>query len=394
MKEPWKDWIPGVLSKRQVEQLREKYIENVSSQINAIDYSSLDLTLTDEGYEMLTGSIKPAGIEYRRTILENQTYAKKLNPDNDGIFNLNKGKTYVFCLQEKLDRLRNSSIYGQATAKSSIGRVDVLARLIVDEMFHYEYFDPKILPERHVEMFLEISPITFNVRVKKGITLSQLRLFYGNPKDSQKQGQEICKSLLFHEDEDKPVTESLISVDLSTTRIYDTDSFASAFGARKQEKPIDLWEDENKENRADPKEYWEILCIDDRNRLPIEAGRFYIIRSKERLFLPKGIAVYARAIDETIGEMRVHYAGFAHPFFGRNRTDGKKGTPLIFEVREHSFPVSLRDNEKLARLEFYRLSEDYEPQDSKEQQQDNIDEESGYNEQELLLSKFFRPWGS
>lgn len=95
----------------------------------------------------------------------------------------------------------------------------------------------------------------------------------------------------------------------------------------------------------------------------------------------------AKAMDETIGEMRVHYAGFAHPFFGKNRRTSPEGTPLMFEVREHSFPISLRDDEKLARLEFYRMSKDCEPPEQS-------DEGDDYNEQELLLSKFFGPWRS
>ncbi len=397
MSEPWKEWIPGVLSKRQVKQLcSDDYIENVANwgvdKKGPVGYSSIDLTLSDEGYEMLSGSIKPAGIEYRRTILENRDYAKKLPDGQVGIFNLSKGKTYVFRLNEKLDKLRKTSIYGQATAKSSIGRVDVLARLIVDGMYHYEYFDPEKLSERHVEMFLEISPITFDVRVKEGISLSQLRLFYGHPGDSQKGGKELCKSLLFHEE--GPVEDPMISVDLSETQICSTGVCASAFGAKKQENPIDLWKHEKEADRPDPVDYWECLQVDERKRLFIEETRFYIIRSKERLCLPKGIAVYARAIDETIGEMRVHYAGFAHPFFGKDRRDGKKGTPLMFEVREHSFPVSLRDEEKLARLEFYRMSEDYEPPESEDRREEESDEEDDYNEQELLLSKFFSPWRS
>ena len=186
----------------------------------------------------------------------------------------------------------------------------------------------------------------------------------------------------------------MISVDLSETQICSTGVSASAFGAKEQENPIDLWKHKSKEDRPDPVEYWEQLHVDERSRLSIKEGRFYIIRSKERLCLPKGIAVYARAIDETIGEMRVHYAGFAHPFFGKDRRDGKKGTPLMFEVREHSFPVSLRDEEKLARLEFYRMSEDYEPPESEDRREEESDEEDDYNEQELLLSKFFSPWRS
>lgn len=396
MNEPWKDWIPGVLSKRQVKQLcKDDYIENVDSwdddKKGPVSYSSIDLTLSNEGYEMLRGSIKPFGIVYRTTVLENPLYAKRIDADNNGIFKLDKGKTYIFCLNEQLDRLSNASIYGQATAKSSVGRVDILARLIVDEMFHYEYFDTERLPERHVEMFLEISPITFNVRVKKGISLSQLRLFYGRPLDSQKQGKELCKSVLFREE--GPVGDPMISVDLSETEICSGVS-ASAFGAKKQEEPIDLWKHKNEADRPDPEYYWECLHVDQKKRLDITKDRFYIIRSKERLYLPKGIAVYARAIDETIGEMRVHYAGFAHPFFGKDRIDGKKGTPLMFEMREHSFPVSLRDDEKLARLEFYRLAEDSESPKPKEPRKEGSDEEDDYNQQELQLSKFFRPWRS
>jgi len=389
MSKPWKDWIPGVLSKNQVKELCGQYIENVTEPEKAIGYSSIDLTLSDEGYEMVTGSIKPAGIDYKIAILENRDYASPSEAGEDGIFTLSTGKTYVFRLNEMLDRLKGSSIYGQATAKSSVGRVDVLARLIVDEMFHYEYFDSKKLPERHVKMYLEISPITFNVRVKKGISLSQLRLFYGRLEDSKKGGAELCSSVLSRED--KLITEPDLSVDLSEIDICGKS--VSAFAAKKQKKPVDLWKHENKADRPDPADYWECMQVDARKRLHIEKDRFYIIRSKERLSVPEGIAVYAKAMDETIGEMRVHYAGFAHPFFGKNRRTSPAGTPLMFEVREHSFPISLRDAEKLARLEFFRMSKDCEPSQSEEDLEKESYEDDDYNEQELKLSKFFRDWG-
>ena len=108
-----------------------------------------------------------------------------------------------------------------------------------------------------------------------------------------------------------------------------------------------------------------------------------VSRSKERISLPQGVAVYCQAMDETLGEMRIHYAGFVHPFFGIERGDEKKGTPLIFEVRGHNVKVNLTDGETLARLVFYRMSED-----CKKEKNDNQD----YNEQELTLSKFFEPW--
>jgi len=110
------------------------------------------------------------------------------------------------------------------------------------------------------------------------------------------------------------------------------------------------------------------------------------LRSKEKLSLPEGIAVYCRASDETIGEMRIHYAGFAHPLFGRCRKDGGLGTPLIFEVRGHQVPVTLAHGEKMANLIFYRMSQDC----TEEKQKD--DSKKAYENQELELSKFFAPW--
>ena len=122
-----------------------------------------------------------------------------------------------------------------------------------------------------------------------------------------------------------------------------------------------------------------------KGHLCIKPDIFYILRSKEKLRVPKGVCIYCRASDETMGEMRIHYAGFVHPYFGQYREDGKIGTPLIFEVRGHQVPVSLADQEKMANLIFYRMSEDA-PQLSPE---DEAKEAKGYGSQDLKLSKFF-----
>ena len=103
------------------------------------------------------------------------------------------------------------------------------------------------------------------------------------------------------------------------------------------------------------------------------------MRSQEKIALPAGVAVYCRAIDETIGEMRIHYAGFVHPLFGRERNDGQTGTPLIFEVRGHDVKVLLTHGEKLARLTFYRMSKDA----------PLTKEVTDYTDQTLKLSSFF-----
>jgi len=193
---PWDEWIPGVLNKSQVLQLCDLgYITGVETPSEAVDLSSIDLSLSDQAFEMKDGSVKPGPSDYDH-LLRNRKLAKKLDSESDGSFLLKSKATYVFKLHERLSRLGGSSIYGQATAKSSIGRVDVLARLIVDGMDTYESFEPERLKDASGNMYLEITPITFQVRVKRGVRLTQLRLFYGKPRDVQITSNELFRTVL------------------------------------------------------------------------------------------------------------------------------------------------------------------------------------------------------
>ena len=99
-------------------------------------------------------------------------------------------------------------------------------------------------------------------------------------------------------------------------------------------------------------------------------------------------------MDETLGEMRIHYAGFAHPFFGVDREDGEVGTPLIFEVRAHNLDIMLTDGERLAKLIFYKMSEKAEPEPEENPDDRNQEEEvgEGYTNQKLTRSNFFKNW--
>jgi len=382
---PWNDWIPGVLSRRQVKVLCENdYIKDAV--IGAIDHSAIDLHVSNEAYEFTNGSVKPFGDRYLLRI-EKQKLVKRLDPQSDGSFLLQPKKTYLFKTKESLfsSAFRGSPIYGQATAKSSVGRLDVLARLIVDGMDSYEEFDPKRASKGTGEMFLEVTPITFKVRVKEGVALSQLRFFCGKPSNAEVRGEALYRTLL----KDTLRRDGTLSVDLSNVEVS-KGQVAAAYRAKSDEYPdaVRLWKDGNVP-LPNPSEYWELKAVDEQKRLTIKGSDFYILRSKEKIAVPPGIAVYCRAIDETIGEIRIHYAGFVHPFFGRNRDDDQLGTPLIFEVRGHDIDVNLKDGEKLARLTFYRMSEDAKMEKEEEEKSKKADE---YKAQTLKLSHFFGKW--
>jgi dCTP deaminase len=380
---PWKEWIPGALNDQQLgELIGLGFIENAGG--CSPDYSSFDLKLDDEGYEMVQGSVKPQGGGYEQFLTSEPGFARRLQFDSDQTAVLEPKKTYVFKLKERLSmKLRDSSIHGQATAKSSVGRVDVLARLIVDGMHSYEEFDTSTWKEGNGSMFLEVTPITFRVRVKAGRSLSQLRLFQGRPEHAEMRGKELYSAVLLRDEAAQP--DECLRVDVGNLAIGKRR--AAAFRAKgENQAPINLWVEKDEKGdpvgRPDPTAYWD-LAESQENRFRITHRNFYILRSKERINLPRGICVYCRAIDETLGEMRIHYAGFVHPYFGFPSKSGQvPGTSLIFEVRGHDVDVVLNDNERLARLHFYRMSQDCaHPPDPKKL--------SPYNDQTLKLSQFF-----
>jgi dCTP deaminase len=199
MEEPWKDWIPGVLNWTQMSELcKAGAIKGNDSLEGAIGKSAIDLSLSSKAFRMIQGSVKPFGPDFYDSFITKSKLGEQLEPFHDGTFTLNAKETYVFELNEKLNikALQTAQIHGQATARSSVGRVDVLARLIVDGMETYEGFDPNSLKNYSGNMYLEITPITFSVRVKPNICLSQLRLFRGKPETAEIKGKELFMTAL------------------------------------------------------------------------------------------------------------------------------------------------------------------------------------------------------
>lgn len=230
--------------------------------------------------------------------------------------------------------------------------------------------------------------MTFDVRVRPHSSLTQLRLFMGAPGLSKIVGDDLFRTVLASGDNE--VSDSL-SVDLTTVNIAGHEVSAFSASRRPKATPLPLWADKNVPLPY-PWEHWRFNTVDATERLRIRKSEFYIIRSYEKIRLPGGVAVYCRASDETIGEMRIHYAGFVHPFFGRERTDDETGTPLIFEVRGHHIDVSLRHREKMARLEFYRMSQDCKEPKMSKKASEIASKKDAYREQTLQLSKYFAPW--
>lgn len=83
-----------------------------------------------------------------------------------------KGQTYLFpCLHLKFD----SNYRACLSPKSSIGRIDVLVRAIFDGLGLYDTIPYSFATTG--EVWLEVSPQSFNIRINKGTCLTQMMVF-------------------------------------------------------------------------------------------------------------------------------------------------------------------------------------------------------------------------
>ena len=128
--------------------------------------ASIDLPLAQHAW-----LVKEKVLPFQKSVkdLLESLALEKCSLEGDGAMLL-RGQTYlVHCGSISLP----AGHRGLLSPKSSIGRVDLMVRGIVDQCGLYDIIDGG---ERR-ELWLEISPQSFNVRAKAGIALTQLMVF-------------------------------------------------------------------------------------------------------------------------------------------------------------------------------------------------------------------------
>lgn len=356
---------PGILTPNDLNILKtENLIDCIVEEECAID-----LHLSQTGW-LMKGSVKPKSDETIDMITGRSAFRDK-PLDLTKETTLMPRKTYVIPLNESF-KLSNGKlgIHGRATGKSSIGRLDVLTRLMCDRSDEFDTLERDYTGSLSVE----VTPITFPIVVKEGVSLNQLRLFRGDPKVSELQDEEIG---FYGAMKDNSLNNNRcdLSLDLTPEKIGDMDviAFTTSKPVFGEEEALNLC---RSGEFIDPRKYWTPVHPNGDKYIEIKADHFYILRSKERFTLPLDIGVHCQAITENLGEIRIHYAGFVHPGFGSFRGD-HLGAPLIFEVRGHTVNAFLRDRDVMARISYYRTTGlAPKPKD-------------GYDSQELKLSRYF-----
>ena len=144
--------------------------------INAVESNiqpaSIDLSISEEGYRM-KGAFLPKKDESVRDIIKEESLYK-IDLNNP----LEKNGIYLIKLNESLNLSKN--VFAFSSSKSSVGRVDLQTRLIIDG---YSRFDS--VPTNYKgELWLQVIPKSFLIKLNFKDKLNQIRFFNGEAKIS------------------------------------------------------------------------------------------------------------------------------------------------------------------------------------------------------------------
>ena len=363
----------GILPSQSIQELIECGYVTASPPVlpEQIQPSSLDLRIGPVAYRIRASFLSSRNARVIDKLEEFHLY--KLDLTKPTV--LERGCAYIAPLLEEMNL--PAEISGKANPKSTTGRLDVFTRLITDYGSEFE----RVPAGYKGKIYTEIVPRTFSIIVQQGVRLNQLRLRRGNPppSDSELERLHEQETLIYTEHEapgDALISnKSLwISVDLSGEESSDIIGYKARHNA-----PLIDW---GRIDYYDPLEYWEPIRRNRSRSLVLDPNDFYILASKERVRIPQAFAAEMVPYDPSVGEFRIHYAGFFDPGFGYG-ADDIKGTHAVLEVRSHEVPFLLEDGQVVGRLVFERLLGAPEKVYGK-----GIG--SSYQHQRLALSKHFR----
>jgi dCTP deaminase len=373
LKEYLPSYTTGILPSQSIEELiaAGHIVADPPVAPEQVQPSSIDLRVGPVAYRIRASFLSSRNARVIDKLNENHLY--KIDLTRPAV--LERGCAYIAPLMEEMSL--PADISGKANPKSTTGRLDVFTRLITDYGSEFE----RVPAGYRGKLYTEIVPRTFSIVMGQGTRLNQLRLRRGNPPPSDTELERLHEqeTLVYSQDElpadARIANKSLwLSVDLSGEEGSDI----IGYKARRNTPLIDL----SKINHYDPLEYWEPIHRTRSRSLVLDPRDFYILASKERVRIPLSFAAEMVPYDPSVGEFRIHYAGFFDPGFGYG-ADDIKGTHAVLEVRSHEVPFLLEDGQVVGRLVFERLL-------SPPQKVYGQGIGSSYQHQRLALSKQFR----
>jgi dCTP deaminase len=336
-----------------------------------IQPASIDLRLGAKAYQ-----VRASFVSTTQSTVDKKIHDLSIGEiDLDPSAVLPKGGVFVVPLIESL--ALPPDVSGKANPKSTTGRLDIFTRLITEGGGEFE----RVPSEYSGKLYLEIVSRTFPIVVRKGMSLNQLRFVRKTSPDDSISDPMLARlarsEALTYEEDQTPIDEPRISRGLSV-HVDLQGAEASgivAYRAKHHAPPVDL----ARINFYEVAEYWDVIHGSRTGELVLDPGAFYIMASRERISVPPMYAAEMVPFDPSIGEFRIHYAGFFDPGFGY----GVSGTKAVLEVRAHEIPILLENLQLVGKLNYHKLAaapdKVYGPSIG-----------SSYQQQGLMLSKQFK----
>lgn len=328
-----------------------------------IQPASLDLRLGSTAYRVRASFL--AGKS--RTVAARLTDFEMHKVDLTGGAVLEKGCVYVVPLMEAVTLPQGMT--AAASAKSSIGRLDLLTRVITDYGTEFDR-----VPEGYDgPLYVEICPRSFSVVAQPGQMLNQIIFRNGRTWMSDDDLRDL------HDVTPIVTGVPVISDGLGfSVDLRPTAGSLVGYRAKPHTGVIDL----SLLAHYDPADYWEEVHT-DQGWIILDPGAFYILVSREAISIPPTAAAEMAPYLAMVGEFRVHYAGFFDPGFGYAEAGGT-GSRGVLEVRCHEAPFVLEHGQIVGRLVYERMAAVPEALYGR-----GI--ASNYQGQGLKLSKHFQP---
>jgi dCTP deaminase len=292
---------------------------------------------------------------------------------------LEKDCVYIVPLLECVAlRKRTSAL---ANPKSSIGRLDVFARVITDYGTEFD----RVREGYKGPLYAEISPRSFSILARAGSSLVQLRIRRGSPVFSDTALRRLHEEIGLVESPEGavPPREAIRDGLAFTVDVVGApDTGIVGYKARRHTDLIDV----DRIDYYNPRDFWEPVHSHRGPGGPggivLDPHDFYILASREAVVVPPDHAAEMLPYHTLVGEFRVHFAGFFDPGFGFSETGGS-GSRAVLEVRSHEVPFLIEHGQTVGRLVYERLI-------ARPDKLYGRDIGSSYQSQGLALSKHFR----
>jgi dCTP deaminase len=338
--------------------------------------ASLDLRLGASAWRVRAGFLPgPQSVGDRLADLA----IARIPLDGDGAV-LERGLVYLAEIEEEL--ALPEGVRARFNPRSSTGRCDVFTRVLAESHGRFDEA-PKGYAGR---LWLEISPLSFPVKLKRGDRLCQMRLARGRSilsqgelRDAHRENPLVCGA------DGRPSSFANVRFDeeggiLLSVGLAGRDP--AGWRARAATDAVEF----AAEGAHDARDFFEPVHAEG-GRCVLAPGTFYVFASRERLRVPPHLAAEMQPVDIGIGEFRNNYAGFLDCGFGwREGPAGKpesRGTPAVLEVRAHDVPFLVEDGQALCRLRFHRTS-------GRPERLYGEGRASSYRDQDLTLARCFR----